>query len=88
MDGSADREEYEKAGGETKLMLPHLLKVSTRVLPLPTSNDFAHGNHEFIHILAGVVEGEGGTDAHFVAEGTEGGLSAVVTGTHRDALLI
>ena len=58
------------------------------VLPLPLSHDFSHGNHEFIHILAGVVKGEGGTDAHLVAEGTEGGLSAVVTGTHRDALLI
>ena len=57
-------------------------------LPLSLSHDLANGNHEFIHIIAGVVEGEGGTDAHLVAEGTEGGLSAVVTGTHRDALLI
>ena len=58
------------------------------VLPLPLSHDFAHGNHEFIYILTGVVESEGGTDAHLVAEGSEGGLSAVVTGTHCDALLI
>ena len=88
MDGSADREEYEKAGGETKLRLPRPLKVSTRVLSLATPNDLAHSNHELIHILTSVVEGEGGTDAHLVAEGTEGGLGAVVTGTHCDALLI
>jgi hypothetical protein len=52
------------------------------------TNDLANGDDELIHILAGVVEGEGGTDAHLVAEGSEGGLSAVVTGTHCDALLI
>ena len=58
------------------------------VLPLPLAHDFSHRNHKFIHILAGVVEGESGTDAHLVTEGTEGGLSAVVTSTHCDALLI
>ena len=52
------------------------------------SNDLADGDDEFIHILAGVVEGEGGTDAHLIAEGPEGGLGAVMSGTHCDALLI
>ena len=66
----------------------HTQKEVPFVLSLPLTHDLAHGNHEFIHILAGVVEGEGGTDAHLVAEGTEGGLGAVVTSTHCDALLI
>ena len=73
MDGSVDIEEYEKAGGEAKLRLPRPLKVSMRVLPLPlaTPDDLAHGDDEFIHILAGVVESESGTDAHLVAERSE-----------------
>jgi hypothetical protein len=58
----------------------------TSLAALP--HNLAEGNNEFIHILAGVVEGEGRTDAHLVAEGSEGGLSAVVTSTHCDALLI
>ena len=62
--------------------------AASKSLPLPLSHNLPEGNHQFIHILAGVVEGEGGTDAHLVAEGTEGGLGAVVTSTHRDALFI
>ena len=54
----------------------------------PAAHNLADGNDELIYILAGVIEGEGGTDAHLVAEGSEGGLSAVVTSTHCDALLI
>ena len=64
------------------------LNVTSKSLPLPTAHNLSHGDDEFIHILAGVVEGEGGTDTHLVAESSEGGLGAVVTGTYGDALLI
>jgi len=62
--------------------------AAPKFLPLPFPHDLAEGDDKFIHILAGVVEGKGGTDAHLVAEGSEGGLGAVVTSTHCDALLI
>jgi hypothetical protein len=58
------------------------------LLFLSLSKNLANGNDELIHILTGIVEGEGGADAHLVAEGSEGGLSAVVTSTYCDALLI
>ena len=70
------------------LVICALRNCRLKLLSLPLSYDLAEGDEEFIHILAGVVEGEGGTDTHFVAEGSEGGLGAVVTGTHCDALLI
>lgn len=72
----------------TKRSICALQKMVDYLLFLSLSKNLANGNDEFIHILAGVVEGEGGADAHLVAEGSKGRLGAVVTGTYCDALLI
>ena len=48
-------------------------------------HDTLQGCNESINVVAGVIEGEGGTHGALHLESVHEGLSAVVTGTYGDA---